>query len=143
MDAFTPPQAEIVFLHRNGFRITGSLFAIPSRRYAVRDLSEVWTVAGPRHSLVYSALKAAGVVVVIAIIASPKLDTVAAWIGVAAVLAIPLAIAGVTARCRPRPMSLFARYRGRTELLIESGNPTWFRQVCRALNRAREYNNQP
>lgn len=135
-----PPPDDITFLDRNGIRITGCWFAVPGRRYAVRDLRDVWTVAGPRNPLFYGALKVAGVIVLVASIASPVMDGLAAWLGVAAILAIPLAVALLALRYQPRPMALWARYRGRTERLLESADQTWFHQVCRALNRAREYN---
>lgn len=131
---------DITFLDRNGIRITGSWYAIPGRRYAVRDLDEIWTVAGPRNPLAMNAFKAAGLVVIVASLAAPELDSVASWVGVTVILCIPLTVALVALRTRPRPLALWARYRGRTEQLLESGNPTWFYQVCRALNRAREFN---
>lgn len=134
-----PPREDVTFLDRNDIRITGRWFAIPGRRYAVRDLTEVWTVAGPRNPVVFSALKAAALVLIVASFAAPQLDGIAAWVGVLVILAIPLTIALVALRVRPRPMTLFARYRGRTEQLLDSADAAWFFQVCRALNRAREY----
>jgi len=135
-----PPLEDVTFLDRNGVRITRYWFAIPGRRYAIRDLSEVWTVAGARNPLAFGALIAAGLVVIVASIVAPQLDTMTAWVGVGVLLAAPLTVAAVALRVRPRPMTLWARYRGRTEQLLESADPTWFYQVCRALNRAREYN---
>lgn len=135
-----PPLGDVTFLDRNGIRVTGCWFAVPGRRYAVRDITEVWTSKGPRNPLVFSALKAAGLVLVVASIAAPELDAMTAWLGVGVILSIPLSVAGVALRVRPRPMTLWARYRGRTEQLLESANPTWFYQVCRALTRAREFN---
>lgn len=134
-----PPLEDVTFLDRNDIRITGRWFAVPGRRYAVRDLTEVWTVAGPRNPIVFSALKAAGLVLIVTSIAAPQLDGFAAWVGVLVILAIPVTVALVALRLRPRPMTLFARYRGRTEQLLDSADATWFFQVCRALNRAREY----
>jgi hypothetical protein len=133
---------DITFLDRNGIRITGCWFAVPGRRYAVRDLGEVWTVAGPRNPIVPGALKVAGLVLLLGGITAPYLDTLTAWVGVAFIFAVPVTVALVSLRVRPRPLALWARYRGRTEQLLESANPTWFHQVCRALNRAREYNGQ-
>jgi hypothetical protein len=137
--AFPPPD-DITFLDRNGIRITGCWFAVPGRRYAVRDLNEIWTVAGPRNPLAMNATKVACLVLVVAGITAPYLDSLAAWLGVGVILAIPVTVALVALRTRPRPMALFARYHGRTEQLLESANPTWFHQVCRALNRALEFN---
>ncbi len=135
-----PPPDDVTFLDRNGIRITGNWFAITGRRYAVGDLSEIWTVTGPRNPLARNAFLAAGLVAVVGAISSPYLDTGAAWVGVLAILAIPLSVGLIALRIRPRPQSLWARYRGRSEMLFESGDATWFFQVCRALNRAREQN---
>lgn len=133
-----PQLDDITFLDRNGIRITRYWFAVPGRRYAVSDLTELWTVPGPRNPLARNAFIAAGLVAVVAAISSPGLDTVAAWVGVGAILTIPLTVALVALRVRPRPHTLWARYRGRSEKLFESADPTWFSQVCRALNRARK-----
>lgn len=134
-----PRPDDITFLDRNGVRITGCWLTVAGRRYAVADLIEVWAVRGPRHPLAYNAFKAAGVVAVAAGIAAPRLDTPIAWLGVAVSLAVPMAVALVALRVQPRPLALWADYRGRTERLLESADAVWFYQVCRALDRAREY----
>ena len=133
-----PALDDITFLDRNGIRITCNWFAVPGRRYSISELTEIWTIAGPRNPLARNAFVATGLVTVVAAISSPYLNTVAAWVGVVAILAMPLTIALVALRMKPRPQALWGRYRGRSEKLFESGDPTWFFQVCRALNRARE-----
>ena len=135
-----PLGDDLVFLDRNGIRITGSWLAVGGRRYAVQELGNLWSLPGPRNPLVGRALKAAAVVALVAGIAAPELDTLAAWVGVAVILLIPLLIALIALRLRPRPLTLWALYRGRNEQILESANPTWFYQVCRAIERAREFN---
>ncbi|MFS8478769.1 MAG: DUF6232 family protein [Micromonosporaceae bacterium] len=135
-----PHPDDVTFLDRNGIRITGSWFTVDGRRYAVPDLFEVWTVTGPRHPFAYRAFAAAGLVAVVAAVASPRLDSATAWLGVAIAIAIPLTAGLIALRAQPRPLSLWADYRGRAERLLESTDHVWFHQVCRALNRARAFN---
>jgi len=134
-----PHPDDLTFLDRNGVRITGAWFTVDGRRYAVPDLEEVWTVTGPRPPFASRAFRAAGLVAVVAAVASPRLDTTTAWLGVGVALLIPLTAALIALRVQSRPLSLYADYRGRTVRLLESTDSVWFHQVCRALDRARAY----
>lgn len=140
MDAtrgYLPRPEDITFLDRNGIRITGCWMDISGRRYAVRELDDVWTIAGPWNPLALSSFKVLGVLGLLGAIVSPYLEP-AAWVGLACVLSVPLAVGLVALRLRPRSHVLWADYRGRREQVYACGDQVWFNQVCRALNRARD-----
>lgn len=136
------PSPDITFLDRNGIRITGCWFDASGARFAVRDLRQVWAVSGPRDPVIINSAKAIGLVLVIAGLSAPYLD-LAGWLGVGVVLAITVTVCLVAIRVRPRPQQLWARYHGLAVQIYDSDDPVWFNQVCRALNRARQYASHP
>lgn len=129
----------MTFLDRNGFRITDSWFVTPVHRFAVRDLREVWAMSGPRDPIALHSAKAAAVVLVLGGLASPYLDFLG-WLGFCVALAVTVVIGLAALRTRPRRQELWARYQGMALQIFGSDDPVWFNQVCRALNRARQVN---
>lgn len=125
------------------FRITGRWFVVGGRRYDMTELSHLRTVRGPHDAptvkamVVLGAILAALVGVMVASrVGSPiQLSAVPA---LGAALLLPLVLASVGYRMRPRPYQLWAEYRGLTVQLFHSDSEREYNQVCRALVRARE-----
>jgi hypothetical protein len=136
------PPDNVTFLDRNGIRITGCWFDTSGARFAVRDLRQVWAVSGPIDPIIVNSVKAICLVLVIGGLSTPYLD-LAGWVGVGVVLSITVTVCLVALRIRPRPQQLWARYHGSAVQIYDSNDPVWFNQVCRALNRARMYADDP
>jgi len=115
-------------LHQPGIRVTGRWFIVGSRRYDVTELSHLRTVRGRHDPLTTRAVVTTGVVLA---------AVGAVMIGSTALL-VPLVLAWLGYRLRPRPFELWADYRGTTIQLFSSDSEREYGQVCRALVRARE-----
>ena len=130
-------------LHQPGIRVTGRWFIVGSRRYDVTELSHLRTVRGRHDPLTTRAVVTTGVVlaavgaVMIGSTASRPIQ-LSAVPALGAALLVPLVLAWVGYRLRPRPVELWADYRGTTIQLFSSDSEREYGQVCRALVRARE-----
>lgn len=125
-----------------GIRITPEWFIVAGRRYPVSELSDLHTVRGAPDRLTVRAV-VASVVVLIAIgvaLGFRGFDRLspAACLALAAAALVPVALAWVGHRVRPRPYELWGRYRGLRTLLFSSDEERQYGQVTRALLRARE-----
>lgn len=137
------PKRPDTLLRRPGIRVSGRWFIVGSRRYDVTELSHLRTVRGRHDPLTVRAVITTGVVLaaIAALMAASsasrpmKLSAVPA---LGAALVVPVVLAWVGHRLRPRPYELWAEYRGTTVQLFYSDNEREYGQVCRALVRARE-----
>ncbi|MDG4767377.1 DUF6232 family protein [Solwaraspora sp. WMMD406] len=131
------------FYRQPGIEVTTRWFVVAGRRFAITDLTDLRTARGPRDPL---AVRAGGVVaVVLAVIAvvigfTRGLDQVSALAYLALLVAafIPVGIAWLADRLRPRSFELWGRHRGGMMLLFSSDEERQYGQVSRALMRARE-----
>jgi hypothetical protein len=130
-------------LHQPGIRVSGRWFIVGSRRYDVTELSHLRTVRGPHDPLTIRAVITAGVVLaaigaVMAASSASRPIKLSAIPALGAALLVPVVLAWVGHRLRPRPFELWAEYRGMTVQLFYSDSEREYGQVCRALVRARE-----
>ncbi len=130
-------------LRQPGIRITSQWFTVGSRRYDITELTHLRTARGPHDPLTIRAVITA-VVVLSAIGALMVASSTGGAIQLSAVpalgaaLLVPVILAWLGHRLRPRPYELWAEYRGTTVRLFYSDSEREYGQVCRALVRARE-----
>jgi hypothetical protein len=130
-------------LRRPGIRVTGRWFIVGSRRYDVSELSHLRTVRGPHDPLTLRAVITTGVVLaaigaVMAASSASRPIQLSALPALGAALLVPVVLAWMGYKLRPRPFELWAEYRGMTIQLFYSDSEREYGQVCRALVRARE-----
>jgi hypothetical protein len=123
-------------------RVAGGWLIVGDRRYAITELSRLRTARGPRDPLTIRALALSGVVigaigVMLAVSVPQRLSSVT-YLAAAGVILVPLALALIGHRMRPRHFELWADYRGMATRLFVSDSERQYNQVCRALVRARE-----
>jgi hypothetical protein len=128
--------------HRTFYRstevtITDQWFATPDRTFTVAHLYDVRLARGSFDPVVVGTSLAA-VVALVAVGASLFELPPLAWPAMVVIGIIPIGVATVTARVRPRPYELWARYGGEVVRLFCSTEEKTFGHVCRALIRARE-----
>ena len=128
--------------HRTFYRstevaVTDQWFATPDRTFTVAHLYDVRVARGAFDPIVVGTSLAA-VVALVAVGASLFELPPLAWPGMIVIGIVPIGVAAVTARVRPRPYELWARYRGEVVQLFCSTEEKTFGHVCRALIRARE-----
>jgi hypothetical protein len=139
---FVTTQPETL-LRRPGIRVTGRWFIVGSRRYDVTELSHLRTVRGRHDPLTIRAIITTAVVLgaIGAVMAASNASQpiqLAALPALAAALLVPVVLAWLGHRMRPRPFELWADYQGTTIQLFYCDNEREYGQVCRALVRARE-----
>ena len=140
--AFVTPRPDTL-LRQPGIRVSGRWFIVGSRRYDVTELSHLRTVRGPHDPLTIRAVITTSVVLaaigaVMAASNAGRPIRLSAVPALAAALLVPVVLAWVGHRLRPRPFELWADYRGLTIQLFYTDNEREYGQVCRALVRARE-----
>lgn len=126
-----------------GIRVTGRWFIVGNREYDVTELSDLRTVRGAHDPLTVKAVVTAGVILAAigaALAASSASHPIhlSAVPALGAALLVPVVLAWLGYRLRPRPFELWAEYRGLTVQIFYSDSEREFGQVCRALLRARE-----
>jgi hypothetical protein len=117
--------------------VTEQWFATSDRTFTIAHLYDVRVARGSFDTVVVGTSLAAVVVLVGAGASLFKLPPLA-WPGVVMFALVPVGVAAVTARFRPRRYELWARYRGEVVRLFCSTEEKTFGHVCRALIRARE-----
>jgi hypothetical protein len=128
---------------RRRFSIDGRWFVIGGRRYDMTELSHLRTVRGRHDSPTIKAMVTLGVILaaLVGVMVASRANTpiqLSAVPALGAALLLPLVLASVGYRMRPRPYELWAEYRGLTVQLFSSDSEREYNQVCRALVRARE-----
>lgn len=124
-------------------RIAGRWFVVGGRRYDMAELSHLRTVRGRHDSPTVKAMVVLGVVLaaLVGVMVASRAGSpiqLSAVPALGAALLLPLVLAAVGYRMRPRPYELWAEYRGLTVQLFYSDSEREYNQVCRALVRARE-----
>jgi uncharacterized protein DUF6232 len=130
-------------LRRPGIRVTARWFIVGSRRYDVTELSHLRTMRGRHDPLTIRTIITTGVVLaaigaVMAASSAGRPIKLTAIPALGAALLVPVLLAWMGYRLRPRPFELWADYHGMTIQLFYSDSEREFGQVCRALVRARE-----
>jgi Family of unknown function (DUF6232) len=123
-------------------RVSGGWLIVADRRYDITEMSRLRTARGPRHPLITRSLAVSGVVVAAVGVALATTGahpaTAATYAAAGAVVLVPLTMAAVSHRMRPRHFELWADYRGIATRLLVSDSERQYNQICRALVRARE-----
>jgi hypothetical protein len=124
--------------------ITDRWFIVGVRRYNVAKLSNLRTARGRHDPFTIKAVVTTGVVLTAigAMMAGASSTGQHVSLGALPALGlavlVPLALAWVGYRSRPRPYELWAEYQGHTIQLFYSDSERKYGQVCRALVRSRE-----
>ncbi|WP_213453414.1 DUF6232 family protein [Rhizomonospora bruguierae] len=123
-------------------RVAGGWLIVADRRFAITELSRLRTARGPRDPLTMRSLALsvvlAGAVGTVLASAAPEPPAATTIVAASAIVLVPLAMAFVGHRLRPRRYELWADYRGMATRLLVSDSERQYNQICRALVRARE-----
>lgn len=131
------------FYRQPGICVTPDWFIVAGRRFAIGDLTELRAARGARDRLTGRAVAATAVVlagIAMTIGFTRGLDEVSAagYLALLVAAFIPVALAWVGDRFRPRPYELWGRHEGLLTLLFSTDEERQYGQVSRALMRARE-----
>jgi hypothetical protein len=135
-----PDDPGRVYYDHNGVQVVGGLLITPYGEYHVGELYGLATVRGPFHPFVTYTVGASALFLVAVGVSWPLFggDAAVAWLGVAAVAVVPIAMTLALLRFKPRAYQLWAYYRGERGPVFWTRDETVYGQVCRALVRARE-----
>ncbi|MFY1655140.1 DUF6232 family protein [Solwaraspora sp. WMMB762] len=131
------------FYRQPGICVTGEWFVVAGRRFAVRDLTELRTARGARDRLTGRVIAVTAVTltaVAVTVGYTRGLDEVSAgaYLAMLAAAFVPVAVAWLGDRLRPRAYELWGRHQGLLLLLFSTDDERQYGQVSRALMRARE-----
>jgi len=126
-----------------GILVTYHVFEVAGRRYAVADLSDLRTARGPQDPFAVRAVLLAGLIVAAVVTAvsfggGPTGLDPATYLALLAAACLPVLLAVVVARIRPRPFELWGLHYGVMVRLFVTDDERVYGQVTRALRRARE-----
>lgn len=136
-------RAERTLYRQPGICVTPEWFIVAGRRFPIRELTHLQTARGARDRLTVRAVGATGVALagIAATLGFARgLDELSAGVYLTLIVAafVPLLLAWLGDRFRPRSFELWGRYRGLMVLLFSSDEERQYGQVSRALLRARE-----
>jgi hypothetical protein len=122
--------------------ITDRWLTISGRRFAVADLTNLRAVRRPAHPMVVASTTMACVLVAamatfVALSGEPML-----MVGGPLLVGLPAGVAVMSWRLRRNDLALYAGYGDATVELVGAMEERRFNQVCRALIRAREYDDE-
>jgi hypothetical protein len=135
-----------VYYERSGIYITERALVCPGRTVALARLTNVHTLRSGLPPSTLNAALAAAVIAFVLVVSAGMLDT-AAWLGGLVVLAVPIVVA-IAGASQPRAYELWADVATATaagtptiahERLLREADAERYRQICRALLRAREH----
>jgi hypothetical protein len=128
-----------VYYHRNGVQVTDRWFVADGLTYPIAQLSRLRTGRGPLHPMVQTTVAVAVVFGAAFAVSFPVFARdPAAWLGVAFVAVVPVAMAVLGVRFQRRPYQIWADLHGETALIFSTLDEKTYGHVCRALIRARE-----
>ncbi|HEX5594900.1 MAG TPA: DUF6232 family protein [Micromonosporaceae bacterium] len=143
----TAPAASVnrpVVLYRQpGICVTTEWILVANRRLPVRELTTLQTARGPHHPLVARAvvvtgLVLAGVGAALSFTGGLARLSTSTYLALGTAAFVPVLIALIGQRLRPRAFELWAQYQGRATLVFSSDDERQYGQVSRALLRAQE-----
>lgn len=137
------PARSVTLYEEPGIHLTPEMLVIAGRQFPVAELSHLRTVRGPHHPIVVRSVVATGLVlVVIGVTASLTSHlhqlSPATYLALGTAAFVPVLIAAIGQRLRPRAFELWAQYQGQQVLVFSSDHERQYGQVTRALLRARE-----
>ncbi|MFY1633497.1 DUF6232 family protein [Solwaraspora sp. WMMB335] len=131
------------YYRQPGIRVTRDWFVVAGQRYAIRDIAQLRIARGARdritaRAVALVAVMLAGIALVIGF--TRGLDEVSAGAYLALFVAafVPVGLAWLGDRLRPRPYELWGRHQQTWKLLFSSDEERQFGQVRRAVMRAQE-----
>lgn len=127
------------FYHQRGITVTDQWLVIHGDRFPIADLHHLQRARGPLPSPARSSLNLGFAVLGVAAPVALVFSTPLAW--VIAALTAAAALGGMMFSCRRWPASyqMWADFRSRPTLLLETSDEQQFGQVSRALIRAVEH----
>lgn len=129
--------ARRIFYRSAGVVVTDQWFVTPDRKFVVAQMQDVRT-GRSAYDAIAVGTAVASIAILVAVGASLfRLDP-AAWPGMIVIGLVPVVVAGVTWRLRPRRYELWALYQGAVVQIFQCADEKTFGHVCRALIRARE-----
>lgn len=140
--AATDRGHRLLYRH-SGIVITVETLQVGGRRYAIAELTDLRTARGPYDPVLLRVVALSGASVV-AVAAAVGVHQPPTQLGVAGYLTLlvggflPMTVAAVGSRLRPRPFELWAEHRGQSTLLYRAPDERHYGQVTRALLRAVE-----
>lgn len=138
------PQRTLQVLYRQpGLCVTTDRFVVAGKQYPVTELTRLRTARGPHDSLTARTVVVTGAVLAtvgMALGLTRDLSQVGppAFLALGAAAAVPVLLAAVGQRLRPRSYELWGEYQGMTVLLFSTDHERQYGQVTRALVRAQE-----
>jgi len=138
------PQRTVQVLYRQpGLCVTTDRLIVAGKQFPVTELSRLRTARGPHDPLTGRAVIVSGVVLAgvgMALGFTRDISHVGAptFLALGAAAFVPVALAAIGDRLRPRPFELWGEYQGMTVLLFSSDHERQYGQVTRALMRAQE-----
>lgn len=138
-----PRSAPQPLYQETGILVTVEVFRVGSRSYPVRELSALRTARGPQDPFAVRLLALGGGVLVavgagVTVSRQPADVGTATYLAMGAAAFVPVLMAMMGSRVRPRPYELWGDYRGVSTLLFRCPDERRYGQVTRALVRARE-----
>jgi Family of unknown function (DUF6232) len=142
------PEIRVLYPLYEGVLITDSWFCAGGVRFAVADLDDLWERSGHIQKarraalevIVAEALLVLAVVGVMTLVRGPS----AFLYGLAGLdLGLAFALAGASAFRWPRPLELWASYRGLRVVIYSGTDPVEFGKVARAAKRAVNHYRDP
>lgn len=126
-----------------GILVTTEWFIAAGRQFPVDELTHLRTARGPHHPMVVRAVLVTGAVLAAigaALSFTHNANDLSAgtYLALGAAAFVPVLLASVGQRMRPRAFELWAQYRGQAVLVFSSDHEREYGQVTRALIRARE-----
>jgi hypothetical protein len=123
--------------------VTHEVFEVAGRRYPVADLSGLHTVRGEHDRLTVRAVVLTGALLMavgtaLSVTRRPADLSALTYLALLVGAFVPLTLAMIGSRMRPRPFELWGRYQGTVLPLFVTDDERQYGQVTRALLRAVE-----
>ena len=148
MESPLRPEIRVFYPLYEGVVITDTWFCVGGVRFAIADLDNLWERDGHLQParraalevIAAEALLVLAVVVVMTLVHGPSTFLY----GLAGLdLGLVFALAGASAFRWPRPVELWARYRGQDVRIYTGTDPVEFGKVARAAKRAVDHYRDP
>lgn len=141
--ADVPRRATQVLYRQPGIYVTSDWLIVAGQRFPIRELTRLQTARGPRDPVTARAILVTGTVVAAVGLALGFIRDIGqvgagTWLALGAAAFVPIVIAVIGQRMRPRSYELWGQYQGRTVLLLSTDDERQYGQVTRALMRAQE-----
>jgi hypothetical protein len=138
-----PRRAVQVLYRQPGLCVTTDRFIVGGKQFPITELTRLRTARGPHDPLTARAIAVSGAVLAgvgVALGFTRDINQVGVrtFLVLGAAAFVPIVLAAVVQRLRPRSFELWGDYQGMTVLLFSSDHEWQYGQVTRALIRAQE-----